>query len=576
MNKEVTGFASKDRPWLKYYAPEAANVVLPEGTMYDYIKDSNADNMDRIGVNYYGTHITYGRLIRETDRVAGALQSMGVMPGDMVTVCMVNSPETVYLILALSKIGAVANMVYAVSTVKELHQYMTDTKSKLVFVLDVFRDKIAEAMVGTAVEKVVVVGTVQAMAWYMRLGARLAKKLPTIPPINDPRFLSWKQFIVNTGDSRTCHDGDAAAVITYTGGTTGGSKGVVLSNKAVNAISVQYLAAEKCITRDEKCIQALPMFIAYGITTALIAPLARGVELTIRIPLAETVLDIFKKFKPSVLMHGPAYWEEMADSNEEIDLSNLKMAISGGDALRPAVEEKVNAYLHRCHAKTELLNGYGMTEVCAAASFNYSFAHRYGSVGIPFAHTIIAAFDPDTGVELPIGKEGEICIHSPSMLTEYVNNPEETENLKRLHEDGRYWVHSGDLGYVDEDGFVFISGRIKRYIKYVHHGVFKKVFSLDIEKVLTKHPSVSNCAVVPMDDPETMQCAVAYVIPKEGCGDLAAAEADIRRYCEENLDGGYRPKKYIFVDKFPLTKIGKVDYRALEKQLAEQTAPVAV
>lgn len=207
-----------------------------------------------------------------------------------------------------------------------------------------------------------------------------------------------------------------------------------------------------------------------------------------------------------------------------------------------------------------------MTEVGAAVSVNYKYAHKFGSVGMPFVKNIIAAFDTETEEELRYGERGEICIQTPSMMLGYVNNSEETDNIIRKHEDGQLWVHSGDLGYVTEDGFVFISGRLKRYMMYIANGLHKKIFSLDIEKVLLEHPYVDNCAVVPVADSNTFQKPTAFIILRKDLSRDVKVEKELEMYAEEKLQDGYKPVKYIFIDKFPLTKVGKVDYLALEKE----------
>lgn len=212
-----------------------------------------------------------------------------------------------------------------------------------------------------------------------------------------------------------------------------------------------------------------------------------------------------------------------------------------------------------------MFNGYGMSEVGAAVSVNFEGAHELGSVGIPFVKTVISAFDIETGEELPVGSEGEICILTPSVMTEYLNNPEETANIIRKHSDGKEWVHSGDLGYISPNGFVHISGRLKRYVLVKYNQIYKKVFSLDIEKVLLKHPAVNNCAVVPIEHPETEQAARAFIILKKGFALTEQLKADIEEYCEQNLEKVYRPVCYEFVESYPLTKVGKIDYNALEK-----------
>lgn len=563
----MTGYPSIDKPWLKYYSQEIIDAPLPECTIYEHIFNNNQDNLDRTALVYYGTKISYKQMFQEISYIAGTLENNGVKEGDIVTVCMVNSPETIYLLFALSKIGAVANMVYGSSTSEELKQYILDVKSKIVFTLDLFQDKFVQIASETQLEKVVVAGSTGSMSLANQIGARLFKGIKPIQLPDDSRFVTWKKFFENKKESkRICHDADAPAVITYTGGTTGGSKGAILSNKAIIAVAQQYIIGERELRRESIWMQVLPLFIAYGVTCSLMIPLTVGMTLVVRIPMAESIADFYKKFKPNHIMYGPAYWEAFADANENLDLSNLIAPITGGDVLHAATESKINDYLQKHRSPYLLMNGYGMTEVGAAVSVNYKYAHEFGSVGMPFVKNVIAAFDTETGQELRYGVRGEICIQTPSMMLGYINNPEETNNIIKRHEDGQLWVHSGDLGYISEDGFVHISGRLKRYMLYIANGVQKKIFSLDIEKVLLEHPYVDNCAVVPIADSVTVQKPVAFIILKKDAPHEVNIENEFSAYAEKNLQDGYKPVKYIFVDRFPLTKVGKVNYFALEKE----------
>ena len=566
--KDLTGYPSIDKPWLKYYSEEAINAPLPECTMYEYIYNQNKDNLKRVAMNYYGANITYDKMFEQISKMAGILEIEGIQEGEVVTICMGNAPDTVCLLFALNKIGAVANMVYGGSTPEELKKYVVDVKSTMVFTIDMFQDKFKAIADEVKLKKVIVTNLTESMSLMNRMGARLLKKMQPLPLPTDTRFCSWKQFFRNAHKgSHTCHDANAPAIITYTGGTTGGSKGAILSNKAVNAVAHQvFLRGD--ISRDDIWMQVLPLFIAYGATSSMMIALAVGMTQIIRIPMIESIAELCQKFKPNYIIYGPAYWEKFADDNADLELSGLKIPTSGGDMLRPAVEEKINKYLkqHGCH--DPIMSGYGMTEVGAAVSTSFSpHAHRLGSVGVPFVKSIISVFDSETGKELQYGQEGEICIQTPSMMLGYVNNQEETDNIIRQHDDGKLWVHSGDLGYIDEDGFIFVSGRLKRFFLHIENGIHKKIFSLDIEKVFLQHPKVDNCVVIPKNDENTHQVPVAYVILKEEYRSETGIETKLQTYAEKHLTEDYRPIKYIFRDKFPLTKIGKVDYRALEKEV---------
>lgn len=334
--KKLTGCPSIDKPWLKYYSEEAINAPLPECTMFEYIYNQNQDNLNRVAMNYYGSNTTYGQMFEQISRMAGTLEAEGVKEGDVVTVCMINAPETVCLLFALNKIGAVANMVYGASTPEELKKYITDVKSSLVFTIDMFQEKFVQIADEANIKKIVVTNLTQSMSFANRTGARLLKGMKPLPLPKDKRFCSWKQFFKNAGEStRTCYDPNATAVITYTGGTTGGSKGAILSSKAVNAVAQQYIMSEPNLRRSSTWMQVLPLFIAYGITSSMVIALAVGMTQIIRIPMTESIADFCKKFKPNHVLYGPAYWEKFADDNEDLDLSNFIAPTSGGDALSP-------------------------------------------------------------------------------------------------------------------------------------------------------------------------------------------------------------------------------------------------
>lgn len=571
--KKLTGYPSIDRPWLKYYSEEAINAPLPECTIYEYLRAKNEDNMEHTALQYYGSSISFQRLFATVDCVADALLRMGLAAGDTVTIAMINQPEAIYLMLALNKIGAAANFVFGGATTDELKYQMINSQSNIVFTADLFANDFCAIAKEANIHKIILVPLTQSMSAPYRLAIKLTKKQPAPKASKIENVLNWKQFL-NSGQGAStniavAHDADAVAFITYTGGTTGGSKGVMLTNKAALAVAEQYMRGELELRRESTWLQIIPFFTAYGVTCSLIIPMAVGMTLIIRMPLMETLQQLFKKFKPNHIVGGPAVWESFADENAPLDLSGLIAPISGGDTLRATAEAKVNAYLERRGCRYSLMNGYGMTEVGAAVSCNFKDKYEFGSVGAPFVKNIIAAFDVETGEELPYDEEGEICICTPSMMLGYAANPTETENILRTHADGKTWVHSGDLGYISPNGFVHISGRLKRYTMTYTNGIAKKIFSLDVERALLQHKCVSNCAVVPMPDKEKNQVPAAFIISKDAGFDQTRRCEELGACCEKALHKLYCPAKYFFVDSFPRTKLGKVDYLALERMAAE-------
>ena len=213
---------------------------------------------------------------------------------------------------------------------------------------------------------------------------------------------------------------------------------------------------------------------------------------------------------------------------------------------------------------------HGMSEVCSTACVQNTNCAETGSVGIPLPHVIISAFDIETGKEKTIGDEGEICINSPSCMLKYVNNEDETQNIMRRHPDGKVWIHTGDLGYISKRGSVFITGRIKRiYITKVN-GTVSKIFPDRIEKLLSEDPAVSNCCVVCTGNAKETYKPVAFIVLKQEYGyDIQKVTNTLKRACKANLPDYAQPIKYIFKKSLPLTSVGKIDYRALEKRAEE-------
>lgn len=561
--KKLTGYPSVDKPWLKYYSEKAIQAELPNDTLYESLKKCNQDNLDSVAMEYYGRKVSYAVLFENIDIVAGALTAHGIKCGDTVTVCSLNSPETVYLLYGLNKIGAIANMASGLSDTEDLIRYINDTNSKLLITIDIFLDKIVSILDRTSINTVVVMNITESMGAVMRFAAQylkgmMPKKLP-----NDCRFIKWKDFMMTSVPTDSFGDAESVAVITYTGGTTGGSKGVMLSSKAIISTAYQYILCDAGLDRGQTWLQFFPLFIAYGIGPSLHLPLMAGLTLIVRIPMADHLSDILKKYKPNHILSGPAMWTQLAEDNLNIDLSFLMEPTSGGDKLPIHLEEKVNAYLTKQGAEGFLMNGYGLTEVSAGVAINFKNVHCLGSVGVPFCKNIIAAFDLESGEELRYGEEGEICIFTPSLMNGYVSGENE---MVHIHQDGHKWLHSGDLGYISEDGFVFITGRIKRYFLYMANGEAIKVFSADIEKVLLTHPLIENCAIVPIAHKSKNQVAKAYVKLKERNSNIADVERTLRQFCFDNLSERFRPEEYEFVQSYPLTKIGKIDYRTLESQ----------
>lgn len=561
-----TGYPSIDRPWLKFYPDNINSINISNTTIYENIFSRNNKHLENYSLEYYGNRKTYRELFDLIDLYASSLVQIGVREGDIVSVCAINSIDAIALIYAINKIGAVSNLISGLSDEKSLKTFIIDSDSHYLFVLDMFLERFTFDDT-LPLHKVVVMNITNDMGVLNRYGARYLKRMAPIRIKESEKFLSWKTFTrIRKKEVATAGKSTDIAMICYTGGSTGGSKPVLLSNFAINSTAEQYLIGGADVKPGQKWLNYIPIFVAFGMVASIHLGLLGGNEIILRIPNSEPMSSAIRKYRVNHVVYGPYFWEELANEDISIDLSDIIEPTAGGDKLPLAVEKKINDYLDRNGAQYPLLNGYGMTEVAAGVAVNSKKAHKLGSVGIPLCKNIIAAFDLDTNEELQYGKSGEICIQTPSVMDGYLNLPEETANVLKKHADGKMWVHTGDLGYLDEDGFLFLSGRLKRFFLYKRVGYVKKVFCLEIEKLLLECAMVEACAVVPISDKEYQQVPVAFVRVKKEYNHLQdkQIEDQLRKKMQE-CDQSLCPTRYYIVENFPVTTVSKVDYSKLEK-----------
>ena len=330
---------------------------------------------------------------------------------------------------------------------------------------------------------------------------------------------------------------------------------------------------EKLFRRGQKLMNIMPPFIAYGYACGVHLPLVLGLTVIIIPNLdPEKLGALIWKYKPEHMFGVPAHYQQMASSLllKNKDLSFIRNYAAGGDAITVGAEQSVNDFLAAHGVEYGLAKGYGMTEVSSAATAASGLANKVGSVGIPLVNTLVSVFEPGTDTELPIGERGELCISGPAIMKGYYGKPAETAALLRHHSDGRVWAHTGDVGYMDEDGFVFLDSRIKRLI--IRHDGFK-VFPSMIENVISRHPAVHQCSVVGCTDKDHVQGRLPFVyVVLDPAADHKKRQIvrELQQICKEELPEYVQPVGYKFLDELPLTPIGKVDYRKLEEKITSR------
>ena len=450
-----------------------------------------------------------------------------------------------------------------------IRNFVAETGSRVLVILDAILEKNLDMLPELDVDTIIVQTAERSLPPMVRLLKRLKDGAVRLPA--DKRIVYWDDFLRAGAGAHARpvpYRENMLAVINHTGGTTGVPKGVMLTNDGMNAMSVNFGLSGVNYSRDNRFLDIIPPFASYGVVCSLHVPFSLGLEVVL-IPLfdPEKFADMVRRYRPTHTLAVPSHYERLLNDARirKMDLSFFETAGSGGDTMNAGLEDKLNGFLHGRGCRYPLSQGYGMSEVSAAACCNFNNVHKNGSVGIPLLKTTVSVFRPDSFEELGYDEMGEICITGPTMMLGYLNNPEETARVMRRHPDGTVWIHSGDLGYMDADGFVYIKGRMKRII-IRHDG--HKVFPTQLDGIIGGCGKVEACAVVAVRDRERAQgkLPMAFVklrdsIPRER---FQAVRDEILALCNAQLPLKDRLYDLAFVPELPHTAVGKIDYRRLE------------
>lgn len=518
-------------PWKKYYTDDELNIKIKNISLYKQVVESGIKYPNYTAYEYFGKKVKYKNFIRQIDKCSYALKKYNVNKGDIITICLPNVPEALILFYALNKIGAIANMVHPLSAEEEIKLSLNSTRSKYLFSIDMCYSKINNIIDGTKVKKVVYIKASDSLKLPLKVGYYF-KNLNKYEHYKlNEKNTNWNLFmlnrlLVNKNKIKFKKNGkNTPAIILHSGGTSGIPKNVVLQNRAFILGAKQEETVLKKLNPGDSCLGIMPNFHGFGISVLMHTPLTLGCY-TILVPQIDSKkIDILlKKTKPTCILGVPTLFEALTNSNnvKHLDLSFMKYIVSGGDILQKGLEDKINTYLKEHNANIEVTQGYGMTEA------------------------------------LPYNNIGEICIHTKALMLGYLNNEKETNEVLQMHEDGYIWLHTGDLGLMDEDGFIFYKGRIKRMIISSGYNIYPN----HIEDIIESHPAVLQCTVVGMPHPYKKEVPKAYIVLKPGFHGLFI-KTEIKEYCKKNLEYHMVPNKFIYRNNLPKTKLGKVDFKRL-------------
>ena len=561
------------RAWLKYY-PETTfpNIEYPDRNMYQMIEfiGEKINNVDAL--EFMGFRLTYKQLLDLIDQCAQSFIELGVKEGDKVTVCLPNIPQATIAFYAINKIGAISNMIHPLSAPKEIEYFLNLTDSNFALTTDFAFSNFEKIEDDVNLKKIIICKASDYLKSLTKLGYWLiaGRKIPKIH-IKD-NMISWKQFI-KIGATGTFTDFPVAkkedpASILYTGGTTGKPKGVVLSNLNFNALALQ-TGSQANVNLYDKMMCIMPFFHGFGLGVSMHTALSFGGTI-ILVPKfsTEDFAKSFKKHKPEFIAGVPTLFTALTNSKAMInsDFSHLKGVFSGADTLANDIKVKFDEFIAERGATVTIREGYGLTETVTASCLTPPKEYRFGSIGIPFPDTLYKICKIGTQETCATDEDGEICISGPTVMLGYYKEKEETDSTLKKHDDGHMWVHTGDLGSMDKDGFVYFKQRIKRIIKSSGYSVFPS----QIENVLMDHEAIANCCVIGVPDSYKIEKIRAYIILNDEYEESHDLRSKLLERCREYLSVWSIPQEFIFRDELPLTQVGKVSYIKLQNEVIKE------
>lgn len=564
-----------DTPWF------SSNGSLPEtleyfgGTMYEAVADTAKRKPNGIAMDFMGKHITYRSMVDKINQCAKALKVLGIRPDDKITIAMPNCPQAIYMLYATNLVGAVANMVHPLSAEKEIENYLNMSGSVMVVTLDQFYHKIEAIRANTQIRNVVIARVKDELTrpikvGYMLTEGRKIEKIPSSAPV-----FQWPEFMKlgrHCGyDYKVSRKPEDPAAILYSGGTTGISKGIVLSNLNFNALALQVIEANPMYRDGDKMLAAMPLFHGFGLGVCIHTFLSQGGRCVL-VPrfTPKSYAKLITKYKCNFIAGVPTLYEALLrlPSMKNADLSCLKGVFSGGDSLSVELKKKFDRFLYDHHATIQVREGYGTTECVTASCLTPPQMHKEGSIGIPFPDTYYKIVEPGTDRALPYGEEGEILLAGPTVMLGYMDMPEETAATIRTHEDGLNWLYTGDLGTMDEDGFIYFRGRAKRMI--ISSGY--NIYPAQIENIFDAHEKVQMSCAIGVPDDYKMERVKVFVMLKDGIKPSNAVKEELLAYARKHIAKYAMPREIEFRKELPKTLVGKVAYRQLEEEEAAKRA----
>ena len=551
----------------QYHHKLPKDVHYFEGSLYDSVYNTSLKYPHNIAIEYSDLQITYKGFIKRVNKCAKALKAIGVQKGDKVTICMPNTPEEVTMFYAINEIGAVANMIHPLSSERDIEYFLNKSQSKVMLCIDIDYAKVKSIINHTKVKTVIMASATKSMsrvvkiAYWFAKGRKLGVK-------SGGKFTTWDHFISRSSeyqdDPYETVECKNTAVILYSGGTTGKSKGVEISNYSFNAQALQALHYEPLTLNDpsNSFLTFLPNFHAFGIGICTHIPLTLGLRVVL-IPQfnAKKIKSYIRKYHFSVLCGVPTLYEYMTHVNfKKNELKDLKLVVCGGDSLSLDLKKRVNEMLKKYGCNTDIQVGYGLTECAGVVSLSpRGLTNESDVIGYPFPDVEFKIIDPQTLKEKGLNEDGELIISGPNNMLGYLDEVEETNNTI-IVKNYKKWVRTGDICCMDKKGLYHYKSRLKRMI--ITNGY--NVYPSHVEEVLMEIPMIKACSVIGIPDQTHGEIVVAFIVLDDGKASVID-KTKISKYLKAHLAKYEIPKDFKYIEELPKTLVGKVAFKELEK-----------
>ena len=549
------------KPWEKYYNKNK-KIKGINASAYEFLVQNNQDNLNSMAINYFNNKLTFEGFFKEIDLCAKAFKSNGIRSGDIISICMTNTPEAIISFYAINKIGAIANMIHPLSAEEEIKKSLIETNSVMIIAVNVAYKKIKNILKDTNIYKTIIVSPNNSMPLLLKIGYKIKDNSQIS---NNSNIIKWNKFMLSgkTYNSKVSvkRHKDDVCVILHSGGTTGTPKNIQLTNGNINALAKQSHIVLPTMGKGDNFLSIMPLFHCFGLVVSVHCPLTGKSGITLVPKFDSKRFDkLITSYNPSIIAGVPTLYEAMITNKNmnKVDLSNIKIVLSGGDTLSIEKNKEINNFLKEHGCKSKITQGYGLTETSGPVAFSTEM----GSIGIPLPSNNIKIVNPYTHEDVKFNEVGEIIVSGPTVMKGYLDNDKETKAALEIDNEKKIWVHTGDLGRMTKDGTLIFEQRMKRMLVVSGYNVYPS----HIEEILLKHPYIESCGIIGIPHPYKIQVPKAFIVLKSNIKITNKVKKDISDYCEKNLAKYMIPKEFVYKESLPKTIIGKINYLELEKE----------